>query len=62
MKNNPIGVYLHFIDGLAAVDFVCPDCYKSYKDIIIGGINEPEKCECGCELKKVRFGGCSEDD
>lgn len=62
MKKNPIGIYMHFIDGLTAVDFVCPDCYKKYEDIIVGGINEPEKCECGCELRKIRIGVRSEDE
>lgn len=56
MKMYPVGVDLYIEGGLAKVDFSCPNCLKKYEGVIIGGRNEPEKCECGCEFEKVRFG------
>lgn len=55
MKKFPVGIDMFIKDGLAMVDFSCPDCGKKYEDVVVGGINEPEECECGCELHKIRF-------
>lgn len=47
MRKFPVGVSL-YVDGLAKVDFSCPDCHKAYDGVIIGGADTPKECECGC--------------
>ena len=55
MKKCPVGIFMYVKDGLAKLDFTCPDCGKYFEGVIIGGKNEPTKCECGCELEKVKI-------
>ena len=55
MKKMPVGIFMYVEDGLAKVDFSCPVCGKEYNKIVIGGKNEPTKCDCGCEFEKIRY-------
>ena len=43
MRKIPVGVLL-YVDGLAKVDFSCPDCHKFYHEVVVGGIGAPKKC------------------
>lgn len=47
MRKMPVGIFL-YVDGLAKVDFSCPDCNKSYDGVVIGRSDAPKECECGC--------------
>lgn len=47
MRKIPVGIFI-YVDGLAKVDFCCPDCHKSYDGVVIGGADAPKECECGC--------------
>lgn len=46
-KKVPYGTCLHFEDGIAKIDFSCPDCGRYYEDVWVGN---PFKCECGCDI------------
>lgn len=58
-KKIPYGTHLHFEDGIAKIDFSCPDCGKYHENVWVGN---PFKCECGCDIHTSPFTDPEEDD